>query len=205
MGHCINAEFYNTYQPKQKAGTTIFLAEIASTVNEILLNLYMQKTSKNKLYFLEQLLSSARSFIFVQTLFSEFELFVHTQVESDVPISQQELNNFYFELHKKYYGKSCKLPSCVQYNWSQIPHFYTPYYVYAYATGFITAIDIANRIINEKDYYKQYIKFLKNGTDKEPISILKEIGIDLTSEQPYKNAFKFLKEQLKKYKELSYA
>lgn len=202
MGHCINAELYNANQPMQKANITIFLAEIASTVNEMLLNLYMQKNSKNKLYFIEQLLKDARSTIYTQVLYSEFELYVHKMVESNTSITQQELNDYYFNLHKKYYGKSCTLPKYLSYAWSRIPHFYTPYYVYAYATGLVTAINIVNKILNEKDYYKKYIYFLKNGTNKEPIDILKEIDIDLTTAKPYESAFNFIKNMLYEYKQL---
>lgn len=203
MGHCINAELFNANQPYQKADITIFLAEIASTVNELLLNQYMQKHSKNKGYYIGQFLNDVRATIYSQILYSEFELYAHTQIEKDKPLTHEDLNNYWYNLHKKYYGKTCILPKCTQYGWSRIPHFYTAYYVYAYATGMITAINIVSKILKDEKYSKAYIEFLKNGTNKKPMDILKEIGIDLTSEEPYDVAFKFIRNQLSEYKKLA--
>lgn len=203
MGHCINAEYFNSAQPSEKAGITIFAAEIASTVNEILLNQYMlknSKTKKEKEFYLKEFLNNVRSTIFRQTLFSEFEYYAHTSVEQEQPLTYKELNEKYFELNKKYYGNSCKLPKNLQYEWSRIPHFYHAYYVYCYSTGLITAISIANKILKDNSYANEYIKFLKNGTSKPPVEILQEIGIDLTTDAPFEDAFKFIKEQLNLYK-----
>ena len=202
MGHCINAEYFNEAQPREKAGISIFAAEIASTTNEILLNLYMQKNSnkKDKAYYIKTVLEDARSTIFRQTLFSEFELFAHTSIDNETPITYADLNKKYFELCKKYYGNSCLIPNSLQYEWARIPHFYNAYYVYSYATGMITAITMANKLINEKDFNKKYINFLKNGLAKPAFEILKEIGIDLTTDEPYETAFKFIAEQLKEFK-----
>ncbi len=204
MGHCINAEYFNSTQPEEKAGITIFAAEIASTVNEILLNQYMIKNANNKgkKYHLREFLNNTRSTIYRQTLFSEFELFAHTSIEKEIPISYAELNNEYYKLNQKYYGKSCILPKELQYEWSRIPHFYSPYYVYAYSTGLITAINIVSKILEDPDYANQYIRFLKNGTEKPAVEILKEIGIDLTTDEPFNVAFKFIKEQLDIYKSI---
>ena len=203
MGHCINAEYFNNFQPYEKAGITIFAAEIASTVNEILLNQYMiqnAKTDKEKEYYVKEFLNDVRSTIFRQTLFSEFEYFAHTTIEQDKTLTYKELNEKYYELNKKYYGNSCKLPKNLQYEWSRIPHFYSPYYVYCYSTGLITAITIATRILKDNSYSKEYIKFLKNGVSKPPVEMLKEIGIDLTTSKPFDDAFNFIKEQLNIYK-----
>ena len=204
MGHCINAEYFNRYQPYYKAGISIFAAEIASTVNEILLNQYMLKTCKQeeKAYYLKEFLNQVRSTIFRQTLFTEFELYAHEEIENEQPITHEELNQKYYELNQKYYGKACVLPEELKYEWSRIPHFYRPYYVFSYSTGLITAISIVNKILNEKDFYKKYIYFLKNGTNKKPVEILKEIGINLTTEKPFNEAFKFIQKQLNEYKKL---
>jgi len=205
MGHCINAEYFNSYQPMEKAGITIFAAEIASTVNEILLNQHMlknAKTNKEKEFFLKEFLNDVRTTIFRQTLFSEFEYFAHTSIEKEQPLTYKELNEKYYELNKKYYGNSCKLPKNLQYEWSRIPHFYSPYYVYCYSTGLITAITIANKILKDNSFANEYIKFLKNGTNKTPVEMLQEIGIDLTTNKPFDDAFKFIKEQLDIYKSL---
>lgn len=201
MGHCINAEYFNERQSIDDAEISIFAAEIASTVNEILLNQYMQSISnkKQKKYYLNQFLSSVRSTIFRQTLFSEFELFAHTTIENEQPLTYKELNEKYFELNKKYYGSSCKLPEELKYEWSRIPHFYRPYYVYSYSTGMLTGITIASRLLKESDFAKKYIEFLSNGTHRPAVEVLKEIGIDLTTTNPFEQAFEFIKSQLDEY------
>lgn len=205
MGHCINAEYFNDAQPRENAEISVFAAEIASTTNEILLNLHMQQKANktDKSYYIRTLLEDIRSTIFRQTLFSEFELFAHNCVEKETPITYEDLNKKYFELNKKYYGKSCLLPKSLQYEWERIPHFYNAYYVYSYSTGMIIAITLAYKLLHEKDFYKQYIKFLENGTNKPAVEILKEIGIDLTTDKPFITAFKFMKEQIDLYKSLN--
>lgn len=204
MGHCINAEYFNLAQPREKAEISIFAAEIASTTNEILLNLEMQKNAnkQDKAYYIRTLLDDARSTIYRQTLFSEFELYAHECVDKEIPITYADLNKKYFELNQKYYGKACILPKSLQYEWERIPHFYNAYYVYSYSTGMITAITMAYKLTHEKDFYKKYIDFLKNGTNKPAVEVLKEIGVDLTTDEPFETAFKFIKEQLDEYKSL---
>ena len=204
MGHCINAEYFNSAQPREKAEISIFAAEIASTTNEILLNLQMQKRSnkKDKAYYIRTLLDDVRSTIYRQTLFCEFELYAHECIDKEIPITYADLNKKYFDLNKKYYGNSCKLPKELQYEWERIPHFYNAYYVYSYSTGMITAITLAYKLTHEKDFYKKYINFLKNGTNKPAVEILKEIGVDLTTNEPFETAFNFIKTQLEEYKML---
>lgn len=204
MGHCINAEYFNSAQPYEKAQISIFAAEMASTVNEILLNIYMQNNGSkaDKIYYIRNLLDEVRSTIYRQTLFSEFELFAHEKIEKEEPITYKDLNEYYYNLNKKYYGGACKLPKFMQYEWSIIPHFYNAYYVYCYSSGMITAITLASRILNEKGFNEKYIEFLKNGINKPAIEILKEIGIDLTTDEPYETAFKFISDMLKEYKKL---
>lgn len=201
MGHCINAEYFNKFQSVNDAEISIFAAEIASTVNEVLLNQYMQNNSnkKQKKYYLNEFLNSVRSTIFRQTLFSEFELTVHTAIENEQPLTYKELNEIYFDLNKKYYGKSCKLPDELKFEWSRIPHFYRPYYVYSYSTGMLTGITIASKILSDPTFASKYIEFLKNGTNKPAVDVLKSIGIDLTTEKPFEDAFKFIKKQLGEY------
>ena len=103
------------------------------------------------------------------------------------------------DLNKKYYGDSCILPDGIKYEWSRIPHFYRPYYVFSYSTGLMTAIAIVSKILEDKKFVDKYIYFLKNGVNKPAFEILKEIGIDLSTDEPYNIAFEFLNQQLDEY------
>lgn len=205
LGHCINAEYFLNAQPYEKANISIFAAEIASTTNEILLNQYMLNNSKkrDKSYYLHHFLDDVRSTIFRQIIFTEFELYAHQKIENNEPITYVDLNNYYLDLNKKFYGKSLIIPHNLQYEWMCVPHFYSPYYVFTYATGLVTAIAIVDKILSDNEFYKSYINFLKNGTNRPAIDVLKEIGIDLTSDQPYEIAFNFIKKQLELYKSLN--
>ncbi len=202
MGHCINSVYFLSAQPEEKADVIIPLAEIASTVNEILLSIYMTNNCKKneKEYYLHQLLDRFDGTVFRQTLYTEWELFVHTNIENEIPITYEDLNNKYYELLKKYYNKSLVIPDCAKYHWSRVPHFYRPYYVYSYSTGMITAIAIVSKLLKDKTYSKKYIEFLKNGTNKSFMEILKSIDIDLTTDEPFEIAFNFIKERLNEYK-----
>ena len=205
LGHCINAEYFLNAQPYEKANISIFAAEIASTTNEILLNQYMSDSAKkkDKSYYLHHFLDDVRSTIFRQIIFTEFELYAHQKIENNEPITYEDLNNYYLDLNKKFYGKSLIIPDKLQYEWMCVPHFYSPFYVFNYATGLVTAIAIADKILSDNEFYKSYINFLKNGTNRPAIDVLKEIGIDLTSDQPYEIAFNFIKKQLELYKSLN--
>ncbi len=205
MGHCINAEYFNSAQPMEKAEISIFAAEIASTTNEILLNLHMQKNAnkEDKSYYIKTLLDDVRSTIYRQTLFSEFELYAHVCIDNEIPVTYEDLNNKYYELNKKYYGNACIIPEELKFEWERIPHFFNAYYVYSYSTGLITAITLAYKLLNEKGFYKKYIEFLKNGTNKPAVEVLKEIGVDLTTDEPFETAFKFIQSQLEEYKTLN--
>ena len=205
LGHCINAEYFLNAQPYEKANISIFAAEIASTTNEILLNQYMLNNSKkrDKSYYLHHFLDDVRSTIFRQIIFTEFELYAHQKIENNEPITYVDLNNYYLDLNKKFYGKSLIIPDNLQYEWMCVPHFYSPYYVFTYATGLVTAIAIVDKILSDNKFYQSYINFLKNGTNKPVIEVLKEIDIDLTTDKPYEIAFNFIKKQLELYKSLN--
>lgn len=205
LGHCINAEYFLNAQPYEKANISIFAAEIASTTNEILLNQYMLNNAKkkDKSYYLHHFLDDVRSTIFRQIIFTEFELYAHQKIENNEPITYVDLNNYYLDLNKKFYGKSLIIPDNLQYEWMCVPHFYSPYYVFTYATGLVTAIAIVDKILSDNKFYQSYINFLKNGTNKPAIEVLKEIDIDLTTDKPYEIAFNFIKKQLELYKSLN--
>ncbi len=204
MGHCINSVYFMSAQPEEKADVIIPLAEIASTVNEILLSVYMMNNCKpkEKEYYIFQLIDRFNSTVFSQTLYTEWELFAHSNIENETPITYEDLNNKYGELLHKYYGRSLVIPDCAKYHWCRVPHFYRPYYVYSYSTGMITAIAIVSKILADKNYYKKYIEFLKNGSNKSFMEILKYIDIDLTTDEPFETAFNFIKQKLNEYKNI---
>ena len=202
IGHAMHTEFSDRNQPVQLSNYVIFVAEVASIVNEILLNLHVSKNadSQQKLALAFELLDSVRSTIFRQTLFSEFEDFSHTELEKGNPLTYEDYNNKYYELNKKYYGESIYLPEELKYEWSRIPHFYNAFYVYKYATGYVSALCIVQKLLEDKEYYKQYINFLKGGCTKSPVELLQDIGVDLTTDEPYIKAFKFIENVLNSVK-----
>lgn len=191
LGHAMHGKLSAKYQPYELYDHTIFLAEIASTVNEVLLFKYLYANAKNdkeKLAHLEKYISNIIATIFVQTLYSEFEYYAHSLVEKGEPISKDLLNAKYKELTQKYYGKGVKLlPQDIGEGWMRIPHFYRAYYVYKYATGMTSAINFARRIYNgEEGMVERYLTFLKSGSSDYSINILKNAGVDLTQDAPYK-------------------
>lgn len=198
MGHTMHTELSNMTQPYSTSSYEIFVAEVASTVNELLLQNYLEQTAnsevKKTLAF--ELFDSFRSTVFRQTMFSEFEDWAHKSLENKIPLTYDDLNKYYYELKLKYYGKAVEMPDEMKFEWSRIPHFYRPFYVYKYATGFISAVCIVKKLLTEKDYYKKYINFLKSGSSKPVVDLLKEIDVDLTCDEPYEIAFGYLKEQL---------
>lgn len=198
MGHTMHSEFSNRNQPFATSQYKIFVAEVASTVNEMLLYNYLVKDADKELKkaLVFDLCDEFRSTVFRQTMFSEFEDFAHTTLENKTPLTYEDLNKYYYDLNKKYYGEVVELPEELKFEWARIPHFYRPFYVYKYATGFISAVCIVKKILTEKDYYKQYINFLKSGSSKPVIDLLRDIDVDLATDKPYKLAFGYLKEQL---------
>lgn len=202
IGHAMHTEFSDRNQSFPLSDYVIFVAEVASTVNEILLNLHVQNTSNDmeKKTLIFELLDSLRATVYRQTLFSEFEDFSHNELEKGNPLTYEDYNNKYYELNKKYYGDSIVLPEELKYEWSRIPHFYRAFYVYKYATGFVSALCIVQNLLEDGNYYKKYINFLKSGCSKPPVELLKDIGVDLTTDEPYNKAFKFIENIINKIK-----
>ncbi len=193
MGHAMHSYFSDTTLEYNLSQYPIFLAEIASTTNEVLLLKYLYNNSKNKqekMYLLDKYLQMFRTTIFRQTMFSEFEDYAHKLVETGAPISKDVLTKKYGELNKFYHGSAVKHCKEIECEWMRIPHFYRSYYVFKYSTGLISAITIANRILSEKGYAEKYLKgFLSAGGSDYPLNILKSVGVDLTTDTPYKTAF----------------
>lgn len=196
LGHSMHSYFSDKNNPYFKAGYEIFCAEVASTVNEVLLAEHMLKKEKDlekQKFFLDDLINSFNSTVFRQAMFSQFEDEVHKKVENNESISGEIFNNFYYDLNKKFFGKNVELPECVKFEWSRIPHFYRPYYVFAYATGFLSAIVIVKNIEdNAEKGVKDYYKFLSGGCSKSPDQLLKSGGVDLTKQETYDKAFEYL-------------
>lgn len=206
MGHSLHSYFSNKTQPYAKADYTIFVAEVASTVNEVLLVKYLLKTAKDvklKKYLLSYLLEMIRTTLFRQTQFAEFESFSHRAVEKGIPLTKDNLSKEYFRLNKKYYGKAITHDSEIKYEWSRIPHFYRAFYVYKYATGIISALAIADRILTEgKPAVDDYFKFLSSGGSDSPVELLKIAGVDLTDKKPFVSAFKSFEDALNEFVKL---
>lgn len=200
IGHAMHTEFSNRNQPMQLSEYVIFVAEVASTVNEILLNLHVSKTAneEQRIALAFELLDSLRGTVYRQTLFSEFEDYAHNKLEEGEPLTYEDYNNKYYELNKKYYGDSIILPEELKFEWARIPHFYNAFYVYKYATGFISALCIVQNLLEDSEYYKKYINFLKSGCSKPPVELLQDIGVDLTTDEPYEKAFKFINNLINK-------
>ena len=190
LGHSMHSYFSNSTQNYDQAGYKIFVAEVASIVNEMLLLKYLQKSTNNiseKIYYIDHFLSEFKSTVFRQTMFSEFEQFAHEIYEKNEPISSEILNDYYLNLNKKYFGKKVKLIPETKYEWSRIPHFYNAFYVYKYALGMISAVYIVNNVIPES--YEKYINFLKSGSKKPPIQLLLDAGVNLYDDKTFNLAF----------------
>ena len=206
LGHAMHSYNSDKNQPINKAGYTILLAEIASTVNECFLNRYMlenAKTREEKIYYLNEFLSTFHATVFRQTMFAEFEEKIHKMCEDNEGVSTTVVNEVYLDLVKKYFGKDVELLDEIKYEWSRIPHFFTAFYVYKYATGLISAIAICNKILSkEKDSVENYYKFLSLGGSMDPLSILKVAGVDLKEEKTFNESFKYIENYIDELEKL---
>ena len=206
MGHAIHTYKSNETQPYAKANYTIFLAEIASTVNEVLLlkHLYKKSEDKNlKKYLLNYYMDMIRATMFRQTQFAEFEQIAHAKAEAGEALTKESLNAVYYDLNKQYYGEGIIHDEQIAYEWARIPHFYNAFYVYKYATGIISAISIAKRILTEgESAVKDYFTFLSSGGCTDPVSILQKAGVDLTTKAPFEAAMEEFSSTLQEFKSL---
>ena len=206
MGHSLHTHFSSLNQPYAKSNYKIFVAEVASTVNEVLLLKYMLKNStdeKFKKYLLNYYLDMIRATLFRQTMFAEFEYAAHDMAEKGEPLTKEGLCSIYADIGKKYYGSDIEHDYNISCEWARIPHFYTAFYVYKYATGIISAMNIANRILTEGDKaVKDYFKFLSGGSSADPVSLLKLAGVDLSRDEPFAFAMKEFENTLKEFERL---
>lgn len=199
LGHAMHSYYSDNNQTYTNSSYPIFLAEIASTVNEVLLNEYMiknAKTNEEKLFYITKFLDEFRATVYRQTQFAEFEYLVHEMDKEEVPLTTEKLYETYYDLNKLYY-KNVVNDEEIGYEWSRIPHFYTPFYVYKYATGFSCAIKIANDILNNKEgALENYLCFLKSGGSDYPLNILAKCGIDMRKTDVIDDAVAMFKDRL---------
>ena len=206
MGHSMHTYFSQANQPYAKSQYKIFVAEVASTVNEVLLLKYMLGEAKDinlKKYLLNYHLDSIRATLHRQTMFAEFESEAHAIAERGEPLTKDVLCKVYREIGKKYYGDAIEHDDNISFEWARVPHFYSSFYVYKYATGITAAINIANRILTEgQSAVNDYFKFLSGGSSTDPVSLLKLAGVDLSKTQPFEFAMKEFDKTLTEFEKL---
>jgi oligoendopeptidase F len=188
LGHSMHSFYSNQTQEYHYADYSIFVAEVASTTNEILLHDYLMKnnTDKNvKAYLLCHLADEIRGTIYRQTQFAEFELDIHQKAEQSIPLTPDLLSEEYFKLNSKYYGGSVAADKRIEMEWARIPHFYYNFYVYKYATGMSAAIKLSENILSgDKQKLDDYFGFLKAGDSKDVLDIMRDAGVDLSTPEP---------------------
>ena len=206
LGHAMHSNYSSSNQNVFNSQYTIMVAEVASTVNEILLAKYLieKETDKNKkAALIQEQLDLIRATLIEQTKLAEFEEKVHKKIEDGETLTSENLNEIFFELVKKYAGEALEAEEESKYVWARIPHFYRCFYVYKYATGITAAIVIANKILSgEEGYVSRYKEMLKQGRSKSSIELLKMVDVDLENEETYKDAFRYYEDLLKNFKEL---
>ena len=206
MGHAIHSYLSNKYQPVVYSDYVIFVAEVASTCNEALLMEYLLKNTtdkKRRAYLINYYLEQFRTTLYRQTMFAEFELKINELSAEGEGLTAEKLNEIYGELNKLYFGDGIVLDEQIKLEWARIPHFYYDYYVYQYSTGYAAAIALSQRILKEgKPAVDDYINFLKGGCSKDPISLLKGAGVDMSSEKPVNDALAKFGELVREFGEL---
>lgn len=207
LGHAMHSYHSSKAQPISKSGYRIFVAEVASTVNEVLLLKYLLANTEDvklKKYLLNYYMDMIKGTLFRQTMFAEFEAIAHAQAESGKPLTKDSLNEAYIGLNRKYFGRSMYSDPEIAYEWARIPHFYRSFYVYKYATGITSAISIAERIYKEgKPAVEDYFKFLSSGGSASPVELLKLAGVDLTKKDAFDAAMDSFEDALNQFVELS--
>ncbi|MCL9970412.1 oligoendopeptidase F [Anoxybacillus kestanbolensis] len=206
FGHSVHSYYTRKYQPYPYGNYSIFVAEVASTCNEALLNDYLLKTiddEKKKLYLLNHYLETFRGTVFRQTMFAEFEHMIHQMAQNGEVLTAKVLTEKYYELNKTYFGDGVVIDEEIGLEWARIPHFYYNYYVYQYATGFSAATALSKQILEEgAPAVERYIEFLKAGSSDYPIEVLKKAGVDMTSPEPIEQACQVFEQKLQQLEQL---
>ena len=201
MGHAIHTYYSNKNQPITYAEYLIFVAEVASTCNEALLNHYLlehEKDEKKRRFIVNHYLENFRTTLFRQAMFAEFEMIVHGKLAEGEALAMESLNKIYHDLNVLYYGPDMVVDEQIDYEWMRIPHFYTAFYVYQYSTGFSAAVAFSKKILEEgKPAVERYVKnFLSGGCSKDPIDLLADAGVDMRTPQPIDEALSVFEEYL---------
>ena len=206
MGHALHSFYSDENQPYIYAQYKIFVAEVASTLNEALLMQYMLKNTTDKtkkMYLLNYYMEQFRTTVYRQTMFAEFEKIIHGKAEAGESLTADVLCQVYHDLNVKYYGPDMIVDELLDMEWSRIPHFYSSFYVYKYATGFSAATAIAHKITKEgQSAIDKYLQFLQSGGSDYPIELLKIAGVDMTTPDPINNALKVFEDLLNQMEEL---
>ena len=203
MGHALHSYHSDEAQDFIYAGYKIFVAEVASTCNEALLIRHLldnSKDDKEKAYLLNYFLEQFRGTLFRQTMFAEFEKLAHAKSEAGVPLTAEVLCDIYYNLNRQYFGEDAVVDEEIALEWARIPHFYTPFYVYQYATGFSAAIAISSKILaGEEGIVEKYKKFLSGGSSLDCIDLLKICDVDMTTKEPVEEALKVFENTLREF------
>ncbi|MDO4556789.1 MAG: oligoendopeptidase F [Lachnospiraceae bacterium] len=208
MGHSLHSYYSDATQPYVYAGYRIFVAEVASTCNESLLMDFLlnkeDNTREEKLFLLNYFMEQFRGTLYRQTMFAEFELITHEMIQRKEPLTAQKLNEIYYGLNQTYFGKDIIIDEEIGLEWARIPHFYTPFYVYQYATGYSAAIAISQKILKkEPNAVNNYLKFLSSGSSKNCIDLLKICGVDMTQTKPVESALDLFASLLDRFEEIA--
>lgn len=206
MGHSMHSYYSDKNQPYLYAGYRIFVAEVASTCNEALLMEYLLRHTedkKEKAYLINYFLEQFKGTLYRQTMFAEFEKITHEMAGRGEPLTAEILNDIYYKLNEQYFGDGIVIDKEIALEWSRIPHFYTPFYVYQYATGYSAAIAISRKILSGDAAAREgYMKFLSGGSSRNPIDLLKLCGVDMTTPEPVQSALRLFGELLDEMEEL---
>lgn len=206
LGHSLHSYYSHENQPYVYSSYKIFVAEVASTLNEALLMDHLLKitTDKNeKLYYLNYYLEQFRTTVYRQAMFAEFEKLIHQQVEKGEALTADLLNKLYRDLNVTYYGEEIVVDELIDYEWARIPHLYMNFYVYKYATGFSAAVSLAKQILTEGEpAVQRYMEFLKSGGSNYPIKLLQKAGVDMNTAEPIQSALEVFREALEQMESL---
>lgn len=205
MGHAMHSYYTNKTQPTIYKNYKIFVAEVASTVNENLLMIHLLKTTEDKklrAYLIGHRLEEFRTTVYRQTMFAEFERETHAAMMRGEALTSEFLCELYLKLNRDYMGASTVIDDEIKYEWARIPHFYSDFYVYQYATGYSAAVAIANAIIKDKDAVKRYLEFLSSGDSDYPLNLLARAGADLNTPEPIEKAIESFEADIEEFKAL---